>query len=56
MLDRVAEFFIFGFAPMIVVMLAAPERSSGEDSPPARPDETKPNDAARETSRRRHRR
>jgi putative lipoprotein len=27
MLDRIAEFFLFGFAPMVVVMLAAPEQS-----------------------------
>jgi putative lipoprotein len=27
MLDRIAEFFIFGFAPMVVVMLAAPGAS-----------------------------
>jgi putative lipoprotein len=27
MLDRIAEFFIFGFAPLVAVMLAAPDHS-----------------------------
>ena len=31
MLDRIAEFFIFGFAPMVVVMLAASDASQAAE-------------------------
>ena len=31
MLDRVAEFFIFGFAPLLAVMLAAPDVSQAAE-------------------------